>query len=113
MIKIKHRWKKNKSDLCGSIVLAFDKDGIATVADVGNNRVEVDTYVRFSKGLASVVDESDPVVVKGTLKDEVVEVMTSAKEEPEEEPEIKVEKKLEEELSFKKTPPKKKPTKKK
>jgi hypothetical protein len=149
MIKIKHRWKRNKSDMCGSIVLGFDEKGIALVEDRGNNRAEVDTYVRFSKGLASVVvDDEVPVhepevakpapepevvkpapepevVLPGTMKTEVVEAMVAEPPTPTADPEEEVMTSTEEPLADedhavrvarpikKKTPPKKKPTKKK
>jgi hypothetical protein len=57
MILVKHRWKRNRSDVSGSVVLGFDKNGIAKVPDVGNNRPAVETYCRHSKGLAEIVTE--------------------------------------------------------
>lgn len=60
MIEISHRWKKNRNEVVGSVVISFDKNGIARVPDEGNNRLAVAAYVRQSKGLADYVTAEQP-----------------------------------------------------
>ena len=62
MIIVKHRWKRQRNEVSGSVVLGFNDKGIARVPDVGNNRVAVETYCRFSKGLAQVVTAEPKVI---------------------------------------------------
>jgi hypothetical protein len=97
VILVKHRWKRHRSDVAGSVVIGFDGDGIAKIPDVGHNRKNVEIYVRNSKGLASFVTEEppkveepkvekekpEPIKVKKPKVEPVVEdnVVTSAKEE--------------------------------
>jgi hypothetical protein len=115
MIKVKHRWKKNKSDLTGSIVLAFNEDGIALVPDVGNNRSYVDVYVKFSKGLAEICTDAvpEPVTTRPEPKAEPVKEKKAVVEKEaapvKEEPMADDE---EDKPKVKKQPPKKKTTKK-
>jgi hypothetical protein len=73
MILVKHRWKQNKTEVSGSLVLGFDDKGIARVPDIGNNRTAVETYCRFSKGLAKIVTAAGMLDVTGIPEEEVVE----------------------------------------
>lgn len=56
MIVVKHRWMKNRNQRFGNTNLSFNNEGIAHVADVGNARLDVEGYVRHSKGLAEIID---------------------------------------------------------
>ena len=126
MIIIKHRWMKNRNKSFGTTNFSFDSDGIARVLDVGNARLDVEGYVRFSKGLAKVVvltppePVSEPAPVRrrrpvppkkapqpqkvDTPKIEVVEEAPKEEKAPEPEPQ-----KVEEEPKKKDTPKRKPP----
>lgn len=80
MIVVKHRWKKNRNDVAGSVVLGFNDEGIAKVPNMGNNRTAVETYCRFSKGLAKIVDPEvveKPVAPKKKAPEEFKKVTTN------------------------------------
>jgi hypothetical protein len=132
MIVVKHRWKKNRSEQIGDLVLMFGEDSIARVPDQGNNRVTVDLAVKFGKGLLEVVEDKPvqphkempkakeaPVVVKEVPK--APEAVKEAPKAPEptklggltaKDPEEVMTSALPKERKEVKTPPKKKATKK-
>ena len=62
MILVKHRWKRNRNDVVGSVSLGFDDSGLARVPDVGHNRRSVEVYCKYSKGLAQIVADEEPKV---------------------------------------------------
>jgi hypothetical protein len=62
MITVKHRWKRNKTDTCGNVIISFDKNGIAKVPHVGNNIIDVELYVQSSRNLAKIVSVGDVVM---------------------------------------------------
>jgi hypothetical protein len=57
MIVIKHRWMKNRNVTMGSTIISFNHEGIARIPHVGNAIVNVDIYVKNSKGLAEFVED--------------------------------------------------------
>jgi len=71
VMKVKHRWKRNKMDMVDSVIFAFDGDGVATIPDVGSNKYFVDLYVQKSNGSSWVLDDEKKVEpeVKNVVKD--------------------------------------------
>lgn len=77
MIIVKHRWKKNRLEVSGSTVIAFNEAGIASIPDVGNARLDAETFVRFSRNLAEIVTVEEPQIA-----DAAAPIFIVAKEEP-------------------------------
>jgi hypothetical protein len=57
MIVVKHRWMKNRNVTIGSTIISFNNEGLAHVRHVGNAIINVEIYVRNSKGLAEIVED--------------------------------------------------------
>lgn len=62
MITIKHKWKRNKLETCGNIILAFNDVGIAKVPNVGNNILDAELYVQSSRNLARIISIGDTIL---------------------------------------------------
>lgn len=53
MIVLQHRWKRNRTDVVGTTVVAFNGIGEARVPFVGHVMADVEALVRASRGLVS------------------------------------------------------------
>lgn len=127
MIKLKHRWLRNRNLVSGSVILSFNGEGIALVPDVGNSRLDVDACIRSSRGLIEyVVDEpaAKPVIgvpkpepkkpVKVDIPEEKVEVRRGPEPKVHEEEDVVIEPAVDRsDKPITKSPVKKSPIKKK
>jgi hypothetical protein len=62
MITVKHRWKRNKLETCGNVVLSFNDVGIAKVPNIGNNILDVELYIQSSRNLARIISVGDTIL---------------------------------------------------
>jgi hypothetical protein len=53
MIVLQHKWKRNRTDVVGTTVFTFSEVGEAKVPFVGHVMVDVEAFVRASRGLVS------------------------------------------------------------
>jgi hypothetical protein len=69
MFYVKHRWMKNRNLVHGSLILSFNDKGYAAVQNLGNNRVEAESVVKWSRGLMQICDSVD--MLKAEVEAEV------------------------------------------
>lgn len=59
MIKLKHRWLKNRNVSYSGMIISFDNDGVAEIPNLGNNILAMEGYVRSARGLVEIISRGD------------------------------------------------------
>lgn len=125
MVVVSHRWKRNKNEVVGSTVFAFNEIGEARVPFVGHVMVDVEALVLAGRGLVTyrveapsaptpeptpVPVETAPVLEPVTVPEEKAAEPEPVEIEPSPEPEPVVEEaKVEEPVVRRPVKPKRKP----
>lgn len=80
MIKVKHRWMKNRNLVSNNTVLSFDKEGIALIKDLGNAIEDIKVIIRKYPGQMELIS-SEEVVESQFVEKMKNEIIPKKKEE--------------------------------